>query len=276
MRSAPSPAGDERGRRAASRPGRIVSLVPSTTETVFALGAGDRMVGVTRFCVHPREARERAAMVGGTKNPDVERIFALRPHLVLANREENRKEDIEKIRSRVEVLLAFPRTVGEASSDILRLGGILGTDERARAITSSIERARLDLRRGGVRPFRFLYFIWRRPFMVAGPETFIDGLLAEAGGINCAPRDRGRYPELGAEEVETAGADVLLLSSEPFPFRDVHRTELRARFAADRILLVDGELLSWHGVRLIEGLPYLGNLTRHIGDLLPNETDEKR
>lgn len=244
-------------------PARLVSLVPSTTETVFALGAGDRLVGVTRFCVHPREARQRAVVVGGTKNPNLERIFELRPDVVLANQEENRKEDIEKLRSRLEVHLAFPRTVDEARSDILGLGDVLEVEERAAALASEIDGARLALHQVAKR-FRYLYFIWRRPFMVAGPDTFIDGLLTEAGGRNCAPRDRGRYPQLGIDEIERTDADVLLLSSEPFPFREAHRLELASRVSGDRVLLVDGELLSWHGVRMIEGLRYLGELARRF------------
>lgn len=151
----------------------------------------------------------------------------------------------------------------EARSDILGLGDVLEVEERAAALASEIDGARLALHQVAKR-FRYLYFIWRRPFMVAGPDTFIDGLLTEAGGRNCAPRDRGRYPQLGIDEIERTDADVLLLSSEPFPFREAHRLELASRVSGDRVLLVDGELLSWHGVRMIEGLRYLGELARRF------------
>jgi ABC-type Fe3+-hydroxamate transport system substrate-binding protein len=255
----------ERNGGGRARPARLVSLVPSMTETVFALGAGDRLVGVTRFCVRPAHARERAAVVGGTKNPNVERIVSLRPDLVLANQEENRRQDVEALRSRVPVHLAFPTTVSEARADILALGAILGEEEPAARIASAIERARNALQVDRPLPFRYLYFIWRRPFMVAGPGTFIEGFLAEAGGINVAPGDRGRYPELVMTEIEATEADVLLLSSEPYPFGEGQRLELAASFPRCRVLLVDGELLSWHGVRMIEGLPYLGSLARRIG-----------
>jgi ABC-type Fe3+-hydroxamate transport system substrate-binding protein len=243
-----------------------VSLVPSTTETVFALSAGDRIVGVTRFCVHPPEARKRARVIGGTKSPDLDRILALEPDLVLANQEENRQEDVEKLKERVPVLVAYPRDVSQALSDIRGLGARLGVAEQAESVVSQIERARLSLRES--RPFRYLYFVWRRPYMVAGEGTFIASFLGEAGGINAAPAGRGRYPEVDAAFIESSGADVLLLSSEPFPFREEHAAELGSalgRRFEKRILPVDGELLSWHGARLSQGVPYLARLVAQLG-----------
>ncbi|MGH9322062.1 MAG: helical backbone metal receptor [Vicinamibacteria bacterium] len=247
---------------------RIVSLVPSMTETVFSLGAGDRVVGVTRFCVHPKEARERARIVGGTKNPTIDKILTLEPDLVLANQEENRREDVERLREHAPVHLAFPRSVTEAIADIRTLGSLLGKAEQAASMAAEMEAARLATRR--VAPsFRYLYFIWRKPYMLAGPDTFIEAFLAEAGGVNAAPRGQGRYPEVGVDEIRDSGADVFLLSSEPFPFREDHRRRLAADLGVDegqlaRIHLVDGELLSWHGARLREGIPYLGSLAASL------------
>jgi ABC-type Fe3+-hydroxamate transport system substrate-binding protein len=240
-------------------PKRIVSLVPSTTETVFALGAGDRVLGVTRFCVHPKDARERARVVGGTKNPRIELILSLSPDLVLANQEENRKEDVEKLREQVPVRVFFPQDVPQAVADIRSLGSLLGLPENASAIAADVEGELKALRSLDRRPIRYLYFIWRRPYRVAGPATFIDSLLAEAGFVNRAPIDRGRYPQMEVEEVRRSDADVLLLSSEPFPFAEKHLGEL-----GERAVLADGELLSWHGVRLREGLPYLRALLEKI------------
>lgn len=230
-----------------------MSLVPSTTETLFELGAGDRVVGVTRFCVRPQQARRKARNVGGTKSPDVAAIFGLEPELVFANREENRKEDVERLRERVPVYVAFPRSVPEAIADIRSAGRLLELEPRAEAIAARLASALTSLR-GAARPFRYLYFIWRNPYRVAGPTTFVASLLAEAGGENAAPPDRGRYPEMTAEAVDASGADVLLLSSEPFPFDETHATELGG---PERARLVDGQLLSWHGTRLLDGLPYL-------------------
>jgi ABC-type Fe3+-hydroxamate transport system substrate-binding protein len=244
-----------------SPPRRIVSLVPSTTETLFALGAEGRVVGVTRFCIHPERARRSARIVGGTKNPVVERIFELEPDLVLANEEENRREDVEALSERVRVLVSFPRSLDDALRDIRSLGALLGSPERGTELAGEIEAERTGL---PVRPFRYLYLIWRRPYMAAGPGTFLDSFLAEAGGVNAAPAGRGRYPRIEDAEIAASGADVVLLSSEPFPFRDEHRNELADRFPRDRILLVDGELLSWHGVRLRQGVPYLRELADRV------------
>jgi ABC-type Fe3+-hydroxamate transport system substrate-binding protein len=240
-----------------SKPRRIVSLVPSTTETLFALGASERVVGVTRFCVRPKEARERAPVVGGTKSPRIEDILSLEPDLVLANQEENRKEDVERLREMVPVEVFFPRDVEGAVADIRTLGRQIGEPEAAETLAEEIERELIRLRAGEWKPTRYLYFIWRRPYLVAGPDTFIEALLGECGLLNAAPRDRGRYPEMRIEEIEGSGADVLLLASEPFPFEDKHRAELGTDAKS---FLVDGELLSWHGARLLYGLPYLGSL----------------
>jgi ABC-type Fe3+-hydroxamate transport system substrate-binding protein len=243
------------------KPERIVSLVPSTTETLFALGASARVVGVTRFCVHPEEARARARVIGGTKNPDVEAILSLEPDLILANQEENRREDVEKLRERVPVRVFFPTNVAQAVADIRSLGELLDEPEAALSIAEEIERALAAVRTAARRSKRYLYFIWRRPYMVAGPGTFIDALLAEAGFVNASPADRGRYPEMGSEEIARSGAEVFFLSSEPFPFVEKHRAELGAE---TRTVLVDGELLSWHGARLALGLPYLRSLAEGL------------
>jgi len=250
------------------KPQRIVSLVPSTTETLFSLGASGRVVGVTRFCVHPREARERARVVGGTKNPRIETILSLEPDLVLANQEENRKEDVERLRERVPVHVFFPRDVEGAIADIRSLGQLLGEPNAGIVLAEEIERERARLRAPRAdawRPARYLYLIWRRPYMVAGPATFIEALLAECGLVNAAPRDGGRYPEMRIEEIARSGADVLLLGSEPFPFDEKHRAELTSELGASaQALLADGELLSWHGARLRQGLPYLRSLAERI------------
>jgi ABC-type Fe3+-hydroxamate transport system substrate-binding protein len=248
-----------------SKPKRIVSLVPSTTETLFAVGASEQVVGVTRFCIHPREARERARVVGGTKNPRIEAILSLEPDLVLANQEENRKEDVERLREKVQVRVFFPRNVGDAVADIRTLGRLVGEPEGALGLAEEIERALSALRAVESRRIRYLYFIWRRPYMVAGPGTFIEALLAEAGFVNAASRDRGRYPEMRIEEIARTRADVHLLSSEPFPFEEKHRAELVADLGSEaRVILVDGELLSWHGARLRQGLPYLMSLAETL------------
>jgi ABC-type Fe3+-hydroxamate transport system substrate-binding protein len=251
-----------------SPPLRIVSLVPSTTETLFALGVGGKVVGVTRFCVHPREARERSRIIGGTKNPRIEAIFELEPDLVLANQEENRKEDVERLGERLDVRMFFPQSVDEAVADIRSLGELVGEPSAGDRLARDIERERSRLRAEEWKPLRYLYFIWRRPYRVAGPATFIERLLSEAGLVNAAPRDRGRYPEIELSEIAAWNVGVFLLSSEPFPFEEKHRDELGSGVGIET-MLVDGELLSWHGVRLRQGLPYLSSISRQLASASP-------
>lgn len=255
-----------------SRPRRIVSLVPSTTETLHALGAGERVVGVTRFCVHPAEARETAENVGGTKSPRLGRIEALRPDLIFANLEENRREDVEALRSLCPVYVAFPRDVPSAIAEIRAMGELLGDGRRAEELARKIEAAHAGCRKS--RPFesfRFLYLVWRRPYLAAARPTFIDALLTEVSGRNAAPEGRGRYPEVSPKEMNDSDADVVFLSSEPFPFAPQHAEELLRELGGarwrERVLLVDGELLSWHGARLLEGLPYARRLAERVRSL---------
>ncbi|HXV64009.1 MAG TPA: helical backbone metal receptor [Vicinamibacteria bacterium] len=250
-------------------PRRVISLVPSTTETVFVIGGDDRLEGITRFCVHPKRARDLLPVIGGTKSPNLELILSLGPDLVLANQEENRREDVLALRENVPVFVFYPRDVPAAIRDVRNLGRLLGRDRAAEELASEIERRRPTLR---AEPFRYIYLIWKRPYMAVGRDTFVDALLSEAGGVNAAP-SRGRYPEMTIEELESSSADVILLSTEPFPFTEEHGTELLSQFQdpdrfRDRILVVDGQLLSWHGARLVEGLPYAAKLAASISELI--------
>jgi ABC-type Fe3+-hydroxamate transport system substrate-binding protein len=227
-----------------------VSLVPSTTETLFDLGVGDRVVGVTRFCVHPDEARGRPK-IGGTKDADPARIEALGPDLVVANCEENTREIFDALGGMVPVWAAFPRTLDDALADLRSLGTLVGSDAEPVCRAIELERARLS-----PRPFSFTYLIWKDPWMAVGPDTFISALLREAGGTNESTAV-DRFPVVTVEELRRREG-LLLLSSEPFPFAERHVAALvDAGISRERIHLVDGELLSWHGSRLRLGLPYL-------------------
>jgi iron complex transport system substrate-binding protein len=239
-------------------PLRLVSLVPSTTETLFALGRGPDLVGYTRFCVRPEGEIDPRKWIGGTKNPKVDRIIALAPNLVLANREENRAEDIAALEAAgIPVWVAEPRTVREAIDDLRLVAALVGRRAEGEQVAAGLETRLAALREGKEdHPRRVAYLIWREPWMVAGQETFIADLLAQGGAV--VPF-AGRYPEVTLDKLKET--DLVLLSSEPFPFQEKHREELLAAgLSPHQVRLVDGERLSWHGVRLLDELPYVAEV----------------
>ena len=248
-------------------PRRIVSLVPSLTEALFALGLGPRLVGVTDWCVHP--AAEVAALpkVGGTKNPAIPRILELRPDLVLANQEENRERDVERLRQAgVEVWVTYPRTVAEAVELLPELAALGAPPERSEPL---LERARSALERARARrpstPIPYFCPIWKRPWMAVGADTYADDLLALCGGRNVfGHRRERRYPIVESEEIEAAQPQVILLPDEPYAFGPADVAELREldtpASRSGRIHCLDGTLVSWYGPRIPLALEVLGGM----------------
>lgn len=231
---------------------RVVSLVPSVTETLFALGRGAALVGRTNFCVRPEADVARVPRVGGTKDPDVAAIRALRPDLVLANKEENRREDVEALRAAAPVHVSYPRDVDGLVAYLGELGELLGAEAAARDLIGRLRAARAE---GGARaPLRVLYLIWRRPWMAAAGDTFVDAMLKETGLVNALADLPGRYPVVDLARCRDLGVDRVLLSSEPFPFAEAHRAEVAAEAAlpVEHVVLVSGEAFSWFGVRTPE------------------------
>lgn len=253
---------------------RIVSLCPSLTELVFDLGLGDELVGRTKFCVHPAAAVERIEKVGGTKNPKVDRIVELAPDLVLLNEEENRAEDAEALLAAgLRIHSSLPRTVEETAEMVRSIGAAVGRAERAEAISADIEarasrvRAAAAARTTAARP-TYAYLIWRDPIMTVNADTFVSALLDLAGGRNVFGAVKERYPTISARQLAESEPSGVLLSSEPFPFRETHRDELAEAtgLPADRFHFVDGELLSWHGSRTPRGIDYAETIVRSLLD----------
>jgi iron complex transport system substrate-binding protein len=240
---------------------RLVSLCPSLTELVFDLGRGDDLVGRTKFCVHPAGRVERIESVGGTKNPKIARIVELAPDLVLLNEEENRREDAEALAGAgARCHVSFPRDVAGTAQMVRDIGAVLERPADAERIAADIERRAARVRESARQApaVRYAYLIWRNPWMVAGGDTFVTAMLALPGGVNVFADHPERYPEVTPEELGAADPDVVLLSSEPFPFKERHAEELALAtgLPRSRMHFVDGEYLSWHGSRTPDGIDY--------------------
>ena len=250
---------DQMGRRVAvpfpAR--RIVSLVPSQTELLFDLGLGAKVVGVTKFCIHPAEARAQSTVVGGTKNFDFEKIAALKPDLIIGNKEENYQAGIEQLVTICPVWLSDISNLTEALDMIRRVGFIAGAKAQAAALAAEIEAsfAMLAVPTPGETPVSTAYFIWRKPHMVAATGTFIDDMLCRAGFANVFT-ELSRYPEITPEQLATAAPKRILLSSEPYPFGEKHLAEFQQICPTAKITIVDGELFSWYGSRLLKSAAY--------------------
>ncbi len=233
----------------------IVSLVPSLTELVFFLGRGDLLIGRTRFCEEPAGEVERVPIVGGTKNPRIDRIIGLRPGLVLANREENRREDVEAIQAAgLRTLVTDPNTVPEAVAMIREVGQVVGGASEAEALAAEIERAlAVPLPET---PRRVFAAVWNEPLLALGCESYGHDLLLRAGARNVY-EDIPRYPETTMAELAERRPDLILLPDEPYPFKAEHAARFR-QIAPTRI--IDGKLLWWYGPRIPASLTTLRHL----------------
>jgi len=246
---------------------RIVSLCPSLTELVFDLGRGADLVGITTFCVHPKAGVGVVENVGGTKTPKVERIIELAPDIVLLNNEENRKEDAERLaQAGLNCHTSMPRDAADTAEMVRSIGAALQRPAEAERIALDIETRAERIRRAaaGQREVRWAYLIWRKPWMTVNADTFVDGILRLAGGVNVFGDLEPRYPEIEIDAFEAARPDLILLCTEPFLFKEEHIEELTkvTGLSSESILIADGELLSWHGSRTPRGLDYAEELIK--------------
>ena len=248
-----------------SPPARIVSLVPSWTETLFALGLGERVVGVTKFCVAPAERVESLRKVGGTKNPDLRTIATLAPDLVIANAEENRREDVERMRSqRFPVLVTYPRTVPAAVESLLKIGRLAGREAEAgamaREITRTVSEVEADVGVWAKLRLRAFCPIWKKPWMAFNADTYAHDVLRMMGFNNVYAAAGERYPATTLDEAIELRPDVVLLPDEPYEFSDKDVEELRTVLPpglARRVLMISGRDLHWYGVHMVSGLKSL-------------------
>lgn len=243
-------------------PKRMVSLVPSQTELLADLGLDAEVVGITKFCVHPADWFRNKPRVGGTKQLHLDRIRALKPDLIIGNKEENVKEQVEALANEFPVWLSDVTDFDAALKMMVAVGELVGRAAQGRALSQAIQQAFSSLRQN--RPaIRAAYFIWRQPWMVAAGDTFINDMMSMAGFENVFAHLK-RYPEIGAAELKEAAPEILLLSSEPYPFREKHAEELRSVAGNCRTMMVDGEMFSWYGSRMLKAADYLANLRARI------------
>ena len=239
---------------------RIVSLVPSLTELLADLNMGDRVKGITKFCVHPPQWKREKISIGGTKSIDTARIIDLRPDLILASKEENVREQVEKLAGHGRLILTDVATCTDALQVINEIGTMLGKHTQALQMTAQIEQDFLALK-----PFLppvkklVVYLIWQDPYMVAGGDTFISSMLDNAGFTNFFG-DRLRYPEIDLASLATVDELTIFLSSEPYPFREKHAEVMSRVLPKAVIRLVDGEIFSWYGSRMLMAADYFRTL----------------
>ena len=239
-------------------PQRLVSLCPSITETLVAIGGFKRLVAATRYCVRPKGMLWGLPRIGGTKDPDIARILALKPDLVFANQEENREEDVRALEAEgIEVDVTFPKRVADVPGAIRRWGERLGDSGEAETLARRIEAEHAALLAEPARgSFRYAYWIWKDPWMTVSDDTYVGDLLKLAGGVNVFGAEPVRYPASTPSESLALGAEVHFFPSEPYPFRkEKHLALTEELFGKERRrLFVEGDDLCWHGVRTLDGL----------------------
>jgi len=246
-------------------PKRIISIVPSQTELLFELGLKNEVIGITKFCVHPAAKFKTVTKVGGTKKLNIELIRSLKPDLIIGNKEENSREDIELLCAEFPVWMSDISTLEEAMTAISQIGALVDREPEAAYLNHLISAGFTDLQTLALErgiDKKVAYLIWKGPYMLAGKNTFIDDMLTKNGLTNVMKESR--YPELDLEQLKALQPELIMLSSEPYPFREKHIDELKAAIPNAKIILVDGEMFSWYGSRLVKAVEYLFHLQKEL------------
>jgi ABC-type Fe3+-hydroxamate transport system substrate-binding protein len=259
---------DQLGRQVAlpGIPERIISLVPSQTELLFYLGLDESVIGITKFCVHPVDWFRNKTRIGGTKKLDIEKIRSLKPDLIIANKEENLKEEIEALAALFPVWISDIAKMADSYEMIRTVGAITGKQSKALSLVQEIEKGIGELvqeRQEKNHCIKTAYLIWKDPYMSIGGDTFIHEMMQLAGFENVLG-DQNRYPVADIEMLRKQDTALLLLSSEPYPFREKHIAEFAKLLPGCRILLADGEIFSWYGSRLLYAPGYIRSLWKQL------------
>ncbi|WP_316832031.1 helical backbone metal receptor [Pedobacter aquatilis] len=238
-------------------PKRIISIVPSQTELLFDLGLDQEIIGLTKFCIHPIEKFAGRTKVGGTKKLNIDLIKDLKPDLIIGNKEENTQSDVEELADLFPVWMSDIFTVDDAMKTITEIGDLVDRAPEASYLNHLISAGFNDLRTLALQNqinIKVAYLIWRNPYMSAGKNTFINDVLLTNGMVNVIQQER--YPEITLQQLKTLNCELILLPSEPYPFKEKHIEEIRAEIAEAKIILVDGEMFSWYGSRLVKAVQY--------------------
>lgn len=247
-------------------PKRIVSLVPSQTELLCDLGLGDQLVGVTKFCVHPSGIKKQSRVVGGTKQINIEKLRDLKPDVVLCNKEENTKAIVEACKAVCQVHVSDILTLNDSVELIEQYGVLFGKKREAGILVEKLKEGLTDFKEfiKGQPIKKVSYFIWKEPWMVAGSHTFIDHLL-RLNNYKNVYGNTPRYPQINWPPVNlNTQVELVMLSSEPFPFAEKHKAEVQRYYPNSKVLLVDGEMFSWYGSRLIKAFAYFKKLRANL------------
>jgi len=236
-------------------PKRIVSLVPSQTEFLSEIGLDKEVVGVTKFCIHPKSWFKTKTRVGGTKTVNFDKIKELQPDLIIANKEENTQSEIEELQKSYTVYISDIFSLEDNYQMMIDIGVMTNKEVETKKIISNIKANFEGLKQLNK---KVLYLIWRVPFMVAGKNTFINHILNKCGFINGVEDEGSRYDEINSEDIKSLNLDYIFLSSEPYPFKQKHISELQ-QFTNAKVILVDGEMFSWYGSRLAKFKNYFEN-----------------
>jgi ABC-type Fe3+-hydroxamate transport system substrate-binding protein len=239
-------------------PQRIISLVPSQTELLFELGLENRIIGVTKYCIHPAEAVKKKILVGGTKQLNLDKIQTLAPDLIIANKEENDKKDIDALAKEFPVWVSDVQTVEGAIQMIRGIGEITQTEEKAAQIANEIAQAFRKFQAPATHK-TCAYLIWRKPWMSVGGDTYINDMLRSCRLKNVFA-EKKRYPEFTLNTLAKLQPELIFLSSEPYPFKEKHIEEIQIKCPNSKIVLVDGEMFSWYGSRAKRAPAYFSEL----------------
>lgn len=255
---------DQMGRKInlEKEPKRIVSLVPSQTELLYALGLKDQIVGITHFCIHPKEKPSSVTKVGGTKKLNHAKIAALKPDLIIANKEENTQADVEKLAQNYPVWVSDINHLSEAPKLFRDIGELVQKTEEAEKLILALEQNIEGIKNqfSHLSNKNTAYFIWNNPLMVCAQDTFVHSVLSHLGLENVFAHQT-RYPETNFTELRELQPRYILLSSEPYPFAEKHIQQFQQELPNSQVILVDGEIFSWYGIRLLQMKKYFAELT---------------